>query len=63
MTKPQTPPPLLSLRSAVVLLLGVVCGIAVGVLAFLAGRNAATAVLSGLAGAGATIAFLHKVID
>jgi hypothetical protein len=54
---PQTP--LLTTRTAVVLLLGLLCGATAGVLTYLAGDNIAAAILAGLATMGAAIAFFH----
>ncbi|MEV0678234.1 hypothetical protein AB0I60_17135 [Actinosynnema sp. NPDC050436] len=62
MTQPPRPP-LLSTRTALVLLLGLVCGAGAGVLTHLAGNNAATALLAGLAAAGAAVAFFHSHVD
>ena len=61
MSKPS-PPPLLSIRTALILLLGVLCGAAVAALTALAERNLTTAGLAGLATTGGAIAFFHKVI-
>jgi hypothetical protein len=61
LSKPS-PPSLLSVRTALILLLGVLCGAAVTTLAALAERNLTGAVLAGLAAAGGTIVFFHKVI-
>jgi hypothetical protein len=58
----SSPPPLLSVRTALILLLGVLCGAAVATLTALAERNLITAGLAALAAAGAAIAFFHKVI-
>lgn len=52
-------PPLLTTRTAVVLLLGLVCGASAGVLTYLAGDNTAAAILAGLAAFGAATAFFH----
>lgn len=60
MSKPS--PPLLSVRTAVVLLLGLLCGIVVASLSVAAKASSATAALAGLAAAGAATAFFHKVI-
>ncbi|NUT47981.1 MAG: hypothetical protein HOV94_11825 [Saccharothrix sp.] len=54
-----SPPPLLTTRTALVLLLGLVCGAGAGVLAYLAGNNVAAAVLAGLAASGVSVAFFH----
>lgn len=61
MSKP-TSPLLLSVRTALILLLGVLCGAAVTTLTTLVESNLAAAVLAGLAAAGGAIAFFHKVI-
>ncbi|MCC8248786.1 hypothetical protein [Saccharothrix luteola] len=52
-------PPLLSTRTALVLLLGLVCGTGAGTLTYLAGNNAATAILAGLTASGVSVAFFH----
>lgn len=52
-------PPLLSTRTALVLLLGLMCGTGAGTLTYLAGNNVAAAVLAGLAASGASVAFFH----
>lgn len=57
-----TPPPLLTVRSAVILLLGVVCGFIIGALTYLAGGNTAASVLAGLGASGSSVMFLHKAI-
>ncbi|MFD9740091.1 hypothetical protein [Umezawaea sp. NPDC059074] len=59
----STPPPLLTTRSAVVLLLGAVCGAATGVLTYLTAHDVATAVLGGSTASGAATAFFHSAID
>lgn len=55
-------PPLLSVRTALILLLGVQCGVAVTTLTALAERNLTAAALAGLAATGGAIAFFHKII-
>lgn len=57
------PPPLLSVRTAVVLILGLLCGIVMASLSIAAKTSSATAALAGLAAAGAATAFFHKAID
>ncbi|WP_458248474.1 hypothetical protein [Streptomyces sp. MAI_2237] len=54
---------LLSVRSALILLLGVLCGTVAGVLTALTGTGWAEAVLSGMAGLGAAVAFFNALID
>jgi hypothetical protein len=61
LSKPS-PPPLLSVRTALILLLGVLCGAAVTNLTALTEHTLSTTVLAGLAAAGGAIAFFHKVI-
>ncbi|MGP8296570.1 hypothetical protein ACTPOK_01075 [Streptomyces inhibens] len=53
---------LLSLRAAVVLSLGMVGGAGAGTLSLLAGHPTADSALCALAGAGAVITFLDRVI-
>ncbi|MEV6823750.1 hypothetical protein [Amycolatopsis sp. NPDC051102] len=59
---PKPPTPLLSVRAAVVLLLGLTCGVAVGVLTYLAGGNTPAAILAGLMSTGGAIVFLHREV-
>jgi hypothetical protein len=54
---------LLSVRTALILLLGVLCGTAIATLTALAERNLITAVLAGLVTAGGAIIFFHKIIS
>lgn len=61
MCKSSTPP-LFSVRTALVLLLGCACGAAAGTLTFLAGDNLAAAVLAGLGCVAASTAFFHSHI-
>jgi hypothetical protein len=61
LSKPS-PPPLLSIRTALILLLGVLCGAVVTTLTALAERNLSSATLAGLTTASGAIAFFHKVI-
>jgi hypothetical protein len=58
----SSPPSLLSLRTALILLLGVLCGTTIAALTTLAEHNLTAAVLPGLAAAGGAVAFFHKVI-
>lgn len=62
MSKPS-PPPLLSVRTALILLLGVLCGAMVTTLTTLAKRTFTEALLAGLTATGGAIMFFHKVID
>ncbi|MEU5978081.1 hypothetical protein [Streptomyces sp. NPDC047315] len=54
--------PLLSPRSALVLLLAVLVGVGAGVLAALAGEGAARSVLCGLAAAGVAVPFFNGLV-
>jgi hypothetical protein len=62
MAKKPFPPPLVSIRTAVILLLGFVCGVTIGVLTYFAGGNTAAAILAGLTSTGGAIVFLNKTI-
>jgi len=53
-------PPLLSVRTAVVVILGLLCGTVVAGLSIAAKASSATAALAGLATAGAATAFFHR---
>jgi len=57
------PPPLLSIRTALIFLLGVLCGTAVAALTALTQRNLTEAALAGLTATGSAIVFFHKAID
>ncbi|MEV0192366.1 hypothetical protein AB0I39_28020 [Kitasatospora purpeofusca] len=59
---PSEPDPLFTQRTAIILLGGAFIGLVVGALTFLGGGSAAGAVLAGLAGAGASVMGLHKLI-
>lgn len=61
MTSP-TPGPLLSIRTALVLLLAVLVRVAAGVLTFLGGRSVPSAALAGCTAAAAGTLFFNKVI-
>ncbi len=54
--------PLLSLRSAVLLLIAVLIGIGVGVLTALAGEPVPTAVIAGGGAGGAALLVLNQII-
>lgn len=56
------PRPLLSLRAAVVFLIGIVAAISTVALTYLAGNPPAAAVTAGGAAFGATVAFSHSII-
>ena len=57
-----SPTPLLTTRSAVVLLLGAACGAVTGVLVYLTAPSVAAAVLGGVTASGAAVAFFHANI-
>ncbi|MCZ4120244.1 hypothetical protein [Streptomyces sp. H39-S7] len=54
--------PLLSQRSALIMLLGVLVGIGAGILAVLGDADPASAVLTGAGACGAGILFFHATI-
>jgi hypothetical protein len=58
----SSPPPLLTVRTALVLLLGLVCGVAAALLTAMGGSHLPAAALIGLGTAGGATAFFHKVI-
>jgi hypothetical protein len=58
----QQPPPLLTARSALVILIGVVAGVMSGVLAYLAADNPAAAVLVGASAAGGALGLFQTLI-
>jgi hypothetical protein len=61
LSKP-TSPTLLSVRTALILLLGVLCGATVTTLTALTQGNLTEAGLAGLTATGSAIVFFHKVI-
>ncbi|MFF4978252.1 hypothetical protein [Streptomyces sp. NPDC001083] len=58
----QNPQPLLGLRTAIILLLGVLTTLGAGVLTVLAGGSAASGVLAGGAAFAAAVLFFHTII-
>jgi hypothetical protein len=58
----EPPTPLLSTRTALVLLLALITGAATTTLTLLAGRHPAEAVLAGLAATGAAVTCFHNLI-
>ncbi|PPK60681.1 hypothetical protein V5P93_003983 [Actinokineospora auranticolor] len=62
MPKPPEPPPLLTQRAAIILALGVGCGLLTAVLTVLAGGHLAAGVLTGLVTIGGAITFFNKII-
>ncbi|MEU8717930.1 hypothetical protein [Streptomyces sp. NPDC048663] len=60
---PQGPPPFMTVRTAVVLLIAVLIGLVVGGLTFLSGGAAAAAVLAGLTAAGVSTPVVHTLIQ
>ncbi|MET8848701.1 hypothetical protein [Amycolatopsis sp. NPDC004625] len=63
MPRKPVPPPVVTVRQAVVLLLALVCGLTVGVLTYLAGGNLPAAILAGLSSFGGAVVFLHRAVD
>lgn len=55
--------PLLSIRTTVILTVGVVLGLVVGALTAIGGQHVALAVVVGLGAAGMSIAALHRLLD
>lgn len=53
---------LLTLRAAVVLLIAIIIGAAVGALTYLATKSVASAVLAGASSCGTAVLGLHKLI-
>ncbi|HEY3713174.1 MAG TPA: hypothetical protein VGL39_01505 [Jatrophihabitantaceae bacterium] len=62
MSKPKSPPPLLSPRAALVLALSILVGIGAGVLTRLAGAPSADAVITGVAATGVAVQLLNGLI-
>ncbi|MFE9813349.1 hypothetical protein [Streptomyces sp. NPDC005548] len=62
MDTPQSPPPFLSLHTAVVLLIACLLGALIGVLTFFTGVPVAAAVIAGITSAGACISPLRNLI-
>ncbi|MHA6631896.1 hypothetical protein ACU61A_41245 [Pseudonocardia sichuanensis] len=62
MASPPSPQPLLSIRTTVILTVGLVLGMVIGVLTVLADQHPALAIAVGLGAAGTSIATLHKLI-
>lgn len=61
MTKPP-PEPLLTVRTALVLLLAAAAGSVAGSLSYLANHSVPTGVLVGCGGSGAAVALFHQVL-
>jgi hypothetical protein len=61
-SKSSPTPPLLTIRTAVILLLALVCASVAAALTYLAHNPIPTAALAGFAAASGAIAFLHKAI-
>lgn len=55
-------PPLLNVRTAVILLIAFIVGVTIGLLAYAAERHPAEAVLAGLGSAGAAAVACHSLI-
>ena len=60
---PPTTTSLLSLRSALILLLGLICGVAGGLLTYLGGEHWALAAIAAVAGVSGGITFFHSIIS
>ncbi|WP_434447585.1 hypothetical protein [Lentzea sp. E54] len=54
--------PLLSLRSTMIILLGLLCGLGAGLLSVWSGVHTGQAILTGVASTAAAIAFFHLLI-
>ncbi|MGW5249862.1 hypothetical protein ACWEQN_40000 [Streptomyces sp. NPDC004129] len=64
MTRNQTPQQsLLTLRAAVVFLIGIVAAVGVGALTYLSSNSLAASVLAGSTAFGASVTFAHSIID
>jgi hypothetical protein len=57
------PSPLLSVRTALILLIAIVVGLVAGVLGYFASGEIAAAVLIGGSGAGSALALFHTLLD
>ena len=57
-----SPDPLLSIRTALVLLLATLVGLGAGVLGYLGGQSWPAAVLTGLGAAGGALMLFHSLI-
>ena len=55
--------PLLTLRAAVILLLGVLSGVGAGVLTFFSGNGLATCTMTGCGSAALAVLFFHSIIN
>jgi hypothetical protein len=62
-TNPNNQTPLLTPRSAMILLLGLLCGVGAGLLTAWSGAHTGQAILTGGASAGAGVVFFHWLID
>ncbi|WP_242895448.1 hypothetical protein [Actinomadura litoris] len=62
MTTPESDKPLVTVRAALVLTLGVLVGVGAGLLAGAAGRGLPESVLSGCAAAAAGLLLFHQLI-
>lgn len=59
---PPSTPPLLSIRTTVILMVGLVLGVVIGALTVISGQHVALAVVIGLSAAGSSIVALHMLI-
>ncbi|TDC73976.1 hypothetical protein [Streptomyces hainanensis] len=60
---PSSDGPLLSQRTALILVVAIVAGVIAGVLLILAATHPANATISGVVAFAATVAFLNKIIE
>lgn len=59
---PNNQSPLVTIRSAVIFLLGLLCGLGAGALTAWSGAHIAQAILTGVASTAASIVFFHWLI-
>jgi hypothetical protein len=59
---PSNQNPLIALRSAMIILIGVLCGLGAGALTAWSGAHIAQAILAGFAATAAGIAFFHWLV-
>lgn len=58
-----TPPPLVTLRTLLILVSALCCGAVIGCLTLFCTLHPAAAVLAGLCAAGSAVAFLHRSLE
>jgi hypothetical protein len=59
----RNPPPLLTERAALILLLAVLTGLGAGILTYLSGQNPPAAGLAGFGACGGALALFHTIIS